>query len=69
MVALILMKLKTLNPNDKEYPKDLDCSWYILKLVSHIINLNLYNILFEQNNNFITNNNNIIIIVIILLLF
>jgi len=47
MVALILMKLKTLNPNDKEYPKDLDCSWYILKLVSHIINLNLYNILFE----------------------
>jgi hypothetical protein len=33
MVALILMKLKTLNPNDKEYPKDLDCSWYILKLL------------------------------------
>jgi len=33
MAALILMKLKTLNTTDKEYPKDLDSSWYILKLL------------------------------------
>jgi len=31
MVTLILMKLKSLNPTDKECPKDLDTSWYILK--------------------------------------
>jgi len=31
MVALILMRLKCLNPTDKEYPKELDSSWYILK--------------------------------------
>ncbi|ORX44346.1 hypothetical protein BCR36DRAFT_415106 [Piromyces finnis] len=30
MSALILMRLKCLNPTDKEYPKELDCSWYIL---------------------------------------
>ncbi|ORX87079.1 hypothetical protein BCR32DRAFT_240521 [Anaeromyces robustus] len=31
MVALILMRLKGFNPTDKESPKELDCSWYILK--------------------------------------
>jgi len=35
MVALILMRLKCLNPTDKEYPKELDSSWYILKSVSY----------------------------------
>lgn len=37
MVALILMKLKTMSPTDKEYPKDLDSSWLILKIVSEIL--------------------------------
>jgi len=46
MSALILMRLKSLNPQDKEYPKELDCSWYILKTVSLLKKKYIYIIIF-----------------------